>query len=39
MNKMFNKCYNLSEINLSSFNTENVKDMKGMFQYCNSLKK
>ena len=35
---MFFKCYNLKEIDLSSFNTSNVKNMSYMFYYCKNLK-
>ena len=34
---MFGKCSSLQSINLSSFNTTNVKDMAGMFCECSSL--
>ena len=36
---MFANCNSLEEINLSSFNTNNVKDMSNIFANCNSLKK
>jgi surface protein len=36
---MFSDCSSLQSINLSSFNTTNVKDMFGMFWGCSSLKK
>ena len=34
---MFRECSSLQSINLSSFNTTNVKDMSGMFSWCSSL--
>ena len=34
---MFGNCYNLVSLDLSSFNTQNVEDMSGMFQNCNKL--
>ena len=34
---MFKECSSLQSINLSSFNTTNVKDMNNMFTYCSSL--
>ena len=37
MNCMFCKCSSLERINLSSFNTNNVRNMKGMFFGCHSL--
>ena len=37
MNQMFYNCNNLKELNLSSFNTKNVKDMSQMFWDCHSL--
>jgi surface protein len=36
---MFNDCKNLSELNLSSFNTNNVIYMSEMFYDCNDLNK
>ena len=36
---MFYKCSSLKSIDLSSFNTSNVKDMSSMFYGCSSLKK
>ena len=36
---MFRFCYSLQSIDLSSFNTTNVKDMNMMFFLCSSLKK
>ena len=38
MNYMFDTCYNLISLDLSSFNTSNVTSMDSMFQECNSLK-
>ena len=35
---MFNDCYSIDSINLSSFQYSNVENMKGMFKQCNSLK-
>ena len=37
MSRMFDSCKNLSELNLSSFNTNNVSDMRDMFYYCKNL--
>ena len=34
---MLYSCKNLSELNLSSFNTNNVSDMSEMFSYCENL--
>ena len=34
---MFNKCSSLTFLNLSNFNTDNVKDMGNMLYYCSSL--
>ena len=34
---MFNKCINITEIDLSSFNTSNVNFMQNMFYGCSSL--
>ena len=34
---MFRGCSSLQSIDLSSFNTTNVKDMSGMFAGCSSL--
>ena len=39
MSDMFNNCDNLSELNLSSFNTNNVTDMSRMFYHCENLNK
>ena len=36
---MFYECESLTNINLSNFNTQNVTDMSGMFDGCNSLRK
>ena len=36
---MFYKCSSLESIDLSSFNTTNVKDMSCMFYGCSSLKR
>ena len=36
---MFLGCSSLQSIDLSSFNTTNVKDMRSMFFGCSSLKK
>ena len=37
MSGMFNKCSSLTSLNLSHFNTINVKDMSSMFNECSSL--
>ena len=37
MSEMFSLCKNLSELNLSSFNINNVTDMDGMFELCENL--
>ena len=37
MNKMFENCVSIKELNLSSFNTEKVKDMSRMFYSCDNL--
>ncbi len=34
---MFSDCSSLISLNLSNYNTNNVKDMSGMFYYCFSL--
>ena len=39
MSDMFYSCKNLSELNLSSFNTNNVSDMSVMFYDCKNLNK
>ena len=36
---MFDGCSSLQSIDLSSFNTTNVKNMSSMFFQCSSLKK
>ena len=38
MNEMFYDCHNLKEIDLSSFDLTNVKNMESIFAYC-KLKK
>mgnify|MGYP002626851517 CR=1 FL=1 len=38
INYMFSECSSLININLSNFNTKNVKDMSMMFNGCSSLK-
>ena len=37
MKSLFKDCSSLKNINISSFNTENVIDMSLMFSGCNSL--
>ena len=37
MSGMFCECSSLKSIDLSSFNTSNVKNMCMMFRYCSSL--
>ena len=37
MSYMFSECGELQELNISSFNTKNVKYMSGMFDECRSL--
>ena len=39
MNGMFWNCNSLSNLNLSNFNTQNVKNMSYMFGGCNSIDK
>ena len=39
MSEMFFYCENLSKLNLSSFNTNNVTDMSKMFSHCENLRK
>ena len=39
MNSMFYECSSLTSLNLSNFNTNNVEDMREMFDGCSSLKK
>ena len=34
---MFCECSDLTNLNLSNFNTQNVINMSGMFSYCSSL--
>ena len=36
-NYMFYGCKNLTNLDLSNFNTQNVEDMSNMFSYCSSL--
>jgi len=38
MNSMFFGCSTLKELNLSSFNIDNVSNLSHMFSYCFSLK-
>ena len=38
MGWMFYGCKNLKELNLSNFNTDNVRDMEEMFSACKNLK-
>ena len=38
MEYLFKGCSSLKDIDLSNFNTNNVKDMNSMFQECSSLK-
>ena len=38
MSRMFYNCSSLESIDLSSFNTTNVKDMRCLFSDCSSLK-
>ena len=37
MSYMFNGCKLLIKINLSNFNTNNLKDMSFMFNHCETL--
>ena len=37
MSQMFGGCSSLINLNLSTFNTENVTDMNSMFSDCTSL--
>ena len=37
-NNIFDECSSLTNIDLSNFNTNNVKYMNGMFFWCSSLK-
>ena len=38
MKEMFQKCYELENLDLSNFNTQNVNNMGFMFAGCNKLK-
>ena len=38
MDSMFNECLNLKSLDLSTFQTNNVKNMNSMFFGCSSLK-
>jgi len=38
MSNMFSYCSSLKELNLTSFNTDNVINMRYMFYICSSLK-
>ena len=38
MNNMFNACNSLTNLDLSSFNTENVINMESIFEGCDNLK-
>ncbi len=38
MSGMFSRCYNLTKLDISTFNTENVTDMGFMFDYCSSIR-
>ena len=38
MDAMFNRCYKLSSLDLSSFNTSNVTDLSEMFRGCSALR-
>ena len=38
MEKLFENCSNLEDINLSSFDTNKVKNLQNMFSYCTNLK-
>ena len=37
MDAMFNRCYKLTKLDLSSFNTSNVMDLSEMFRNCSAL--
>ena len=37
MSRMFQNCSKITSLNLSCFNTENVKDMSDMFNNCSNL--
>ena len=39
MNSMFFNCYNLKELDLTSFDTSNVENMNSMFYCCFNLEK
>ena len=39
MKAFFEDCSNIISLDFSNFNTSNVNDMAGMFNYCNKLKK
>ena len=39
MNRMFSDCRTLTNLNISNFDTQNVKDMNNMFLGCFSLKR
>ena len=39
INHMFSCCSSLTNLNLSNFNTQNVKDMSWMFSECKSLRR
>ena len=39
INFLFSNCSSLTNLDLSNFNTKNVKDMSGMFEGCTSLTK
>ena len=38
MSHMFDNCNTLKQLDLSSFNTEQIIDMSNMFENCTSLK-
>jgi surface protein len=38
MNEMFFDCFDLTNLNLSSFNTSKVTNMEYMFMHCNNLR-
>ena len=38
MDAMFNRCYKLTSLDLSSFNTESVTDLSEMFRGCSALR-
>ena len=37
MSYMFYKCFKLTNLNLSNFNTNNIQDMSNMFNNCSLL--